>query len=145
MSWGVFIPYSLSATPTQTYEVKKGFGSDTIAQDLSNKGIIKSGLFFKFYVLISGNHNRLQAGSYGVSSSMSIYQIVKKMTSGDVVKNTITIIEGWNIKDIGKYLASKNISTQKDFLAAMNQDFGADFSLVVRPARLEIATSWFVG
>ena len=39
---------------------------------------------------------------------MSVYQMVKKMASGDVVKNKVTILEGWDKQDIAKYLEEKS-------------------------------------
>ena len=130
LSWGVYIPYSLSPAPAKIYEVKKGFGYNDIAQDLRSQGIIKSAPLFEFYVLVSGNHNRLQAGSYDLSPSLSIAQIVTKMANGDVRKNTVTIIEGWNVKDISNYLVSKKISPAKDFLVAASEDFSKDFDFL---------------
>src|SRR3989344_3056623 len=85
--WELFIPYSLSATPPQNYMVQKGLGDEEIAADLQKQGIIKNSLFFRLYVFVTGQDKKLQAGNYELSSSMSVYDIVKKFVSGDVIKN----------------------------------------------------------
>ena len=48
---------------------------------------------------------------------MSIYEIVNKMAQGDVIRDRVVIPEGWDIKDIGKYLESKEICSQDYFIS----------------------------
>ena len=85
---------------------QKGWGDSQIANDLQKLGIIRSSYFFRFYVVLSLQHSSLQAGEYNLSPKMSIYQIAKKMAQGDVVKDNAVILEGWDAKDIAKYLES---------------------------------------
>ena len=92
----VYVPSNPDSHETITYTVKKGWGDDDIAKDLQKLGIIRSEDFFRLYVLVSLQHSKLQAGEYNLSPKMSIYQIVKKMAQGDVIKNNIVILEGWD-------------------------------------------------
>ena len=46
---------------------------------------------------------------------MNIPQIAGKMVSGDVLEDKITIIEGWNLRDIAYYLESKGIAQAEEF------------------------------
>ena len=59
----------------------------------------------------------MQAGEYNLSPRMSTYQIVNKMAQGDVIKDNVVILEGWDINDIGKYLQSKGICDQDYFIS----------------------------
>ncbi len=137
--WEFYIPNSLGNRPTIEYEVQKGQGLKNISADLKKQGIIKSYGFFNLYALISGNRDKLQAGSYDLSSSMSIAQIVKKFASGDIIKNNITIIEGWNLKDIAQYLEAKKLFSGKDFLNSANQDLSAEYSFLKdKPKKLSL-------
>ncbi|MSR78945.1 MAG: hypothetical protein EXS59_02255, partial [Candidatus Taylorbacteria bacterium] len=70
--WGILVPYSLQSKSISNYAVVKGFGYKEIGRDLEQKKIIRSAIFFNLYVLISGNHNNLQAGDYEISPSMSV-------------------------------------------------------------------------
>jgi aminopeptidase N len=47
---------------------------------------------------------------------MSIYSIVNKMSRGDVIRDKLVILEGWDTADIGKYLESKNVCKQSYFI-----------------------------
>ena len=102
--WEIYIPVSFGKSQAIVYTIQKGIGDEEIARDLEKQKIIKSNLWFRLYTIISRQDYKLQAGSYELSKSMSIAQIVRKFVLGDVIKNNITIIEGWNSRDIGKNL-----------------------------------------
>jgi UPF0755 protein len=48
---------------------------------------------------------------------MSIHDIANKMVQGDVIRDEVVILEGWDTKDIGKYLESKGICKQDYFIS----------------------------
>lgn len=131
----IYIPKSLSSSSTVIYIVQKGAGGGDIADELEKRGIIKSRLFFKFYVFVSGQYSKLQSGKYDLSPSMSVAKIVSKFVSGDVVKYKITIIEGWDIKDIAQYLENKKLYSQQDFIDATKNNFSEDFSFLNDPPK----------
>jgi UPF0755 protein len=47
---------------------------------------------------------------------MTIPQMVEKFVKGGVIKEKITILEGWNKKEIAKYLEEKGILNGEEFL-----------------------------
>ena len=125
--WAIYVPNSLREKPTVYYNVESGTGDENIAKDLKEKGVIKSALFFKLYVMASGQYSKLQAGLYDVSPSMSLAAIVNKLVKGDIAKNKVTIIEGWDLEDIGNYLETKKIYTKKEFLEAAKKDYSKTY------------------
>jgi UPF0755 protein len=126
----IYIPLNFGSHETIVYTVKKGWSSGKIAGDLKNLGIIKSSSFFQFYATISLNRLNLQAGEYSLSPRNSIYQIARKMADGNVIKDNVVILEGWDATDIGKYLESKGICKQNDFLALTKKDYSGDFDFL---------------
>ena len=125
--WQIYLPKSLSQGPLVVYNVSRGSGVKTIAADLEKKGLIKSGLFFRLYVVALSSHSKLQAGSYHLSETMSVAKIVKKLVLGEVVKNKITIIEGWTMEEIAQYLEEKKLFSKEDFLETTKKDWAKDF------------------
>lgn len=123
----IYLPKSFAKSPMVYYSLQKGMGYSDVANDLQKQGIIRHASFLKFYAIVSRNYAKLQAGNYEVSQSMSVADIVGKFISGDVVKNTITVIEGWNAKDLATYLEDKKLYTKKDFTDAIKSDFSSDF------------------
>jgi UPF0755 protein len=126
----VYIPINPSSQETVAYTVQKGWGDAQIANDLQNLGMIRSSYFFRLYVLLSLQHSNLKAGEYNLSPKMSIYQIAKKMAAGDVIRDTVKILEGWDTNDIGKYMQSKGICTQDEFISLAQKDYSNTFDFL---------------
>jgi UPF0755 protein len=126
----IYVPVNPSSQETITYTLQKGWSNVQIADDLQKLRIIKSSYFFRFYVLISLQHSSLQAGEYNLSPRMSIYQVAKKMATGDVIRDNIIILAGWDIKDIGNYLESKGICSQDYFISLTQKDYSSEFTFL---------------
>ena len=126
----IYVPLNPGSHETIVYTAQKGIGDDEIAKDLLKLGIIRNNYFFRLYVVVTLQHSRLQAGEYNLSPKMSIYQIVKKMVRGDVIRDTVVILEGWDISDIGKYLESKNICSQNYFISLTQKDYSKEFDFL---------------
>ena len=150
--WEVYVPKTFGYEQTIIYTANRGMGDEDIARELKKQGIIKSSIFFKLYDIISGSHSKLQAGKYELSSSMSIAEIIKRFVLGDIVKDKITIVEGWDLKDIAEYLETKKLYSQKDFLdltSAKGKDWCQDQSTEIskkfsaRPSNQQIECPGF--
>ena len=97
---------------TQTeilFSVEKGQSLRDIASDLEKQGLVKSRFLFELSALALNSARKLQAGKYNLTSSMNIPQILNKLTQGDTIKEKITIIEGWDLRDIGWYFENKGM------------------------------------
>lgn len=126
----IYVPLNPVSHETITYTVPKGWGDVEIAKDLENIGIIRSAYFFRFYAVASFKHSELKAGKYVFSPRMSAYEIAKKLTRGDVIKDKILIYEGWDAEDIGEYLESKEVCPKDDFIVAASKDYSAEFDFL---------------
>ena len=126
----IYVPQNPISHETITYTVPQGWGDIEISKDLETLGIIRSAYFFRFYAVSSFQHSGLKAGKYALSTRMSIYQIAKKIAKGDVTKDKILIYEGWDIKDIGKYLESKGVCSKDDFIISASKDYSQEFDFL---------------
>jgi len=111
---GIYLPVEKSSTENIEFLVEKGEGAKEISVKLKKEGLIRWSSLFRFYVLIKEVSGKLKAGKYLFSKAMNIPDMVDKFVSGDVVKKEITIIEGWNLKDIGEYFEEKGITTLEE-------------------------------
>jgi len=114
---GIFLPHDSSLTEEITFVVQRGESTRDIALHLEQEKLIPSALLFRIFVLSTGISGKLQAGTYILSLSLSPFYISRKLAAGDVVKKHITIIEGWNIKDITAYFTEKELFQEKEVLA----------------------------
>lgn len=126
----VYVPLNPDSHETIIFTVQKGWSDDQIAFNLKKLGVIRSSYFFNFYAIISLKHSKLQAGDYSLSSKMSTYEIANKMAQGDVIKNEVIVLEGWDIKDIGKYLELKGICRQNYFISLTEKDYSKKFDFL---------------
>ena len=104
---GIFVPTNRNSSKEIVFVIEKGEGSRDIAYNLQRQEITRSGLFLRLYVLTTRVSNKLQAGDYLLSPSMSMFDMVRKFTTGEVIQEKLTIVEGWNIQDIKDYFATK--------------------------------------
>lgn len=115
----ICLPKDFSAQEEAFFNIQKGEGSKDIAINLKEQGLIRWALPFRIYVLVRGISGDLQAGVYQVSSAMNIPQMAGKFVRGEVAQETITIIEGWNLRDIAWYFENKGMF-QAEELFEMN-------------------------
>jgi len=116
----------VSSSTTMTYfTVPSGSSVDQIATSLQRANLIRSASAFKNYVRTNELHDNLQAGTYVLSPSMSVQQIVKKMVDGDVAKNLLTILPGKREDQIKKEFINAGYSSA-EVDAAFNPSNYAD-------------------
>lgn len=91
---------------TKVFVIAKGMGVSEIAKKLKQDNLIKSELTFKIYIQQNKLKDKLQAGSYELSPSMSTPEILKFIQSGseDI---WITLLEGWRVKEMSNALSAK--------------------------------------
>ncbi len=122
----IYLARDSNSPSTTIFSVRKGEGIQEISNNLENQGLIKSSLFFQGYVLLRGDRGKLQAGKYELSPAMNIPKIAAKLVFGTTIKEKITIIEGWNLRDVALYFEKEEISSQKEFFELLGYPL-ADF------------------
>lgn len=90
-----------------------------ISKVLEEKGVIKCRMCFRAYIGLAGYSSRLRAGDYQFVSGLTMSEVVTKLLKGDFKRYTLTIPEGWIIKQIADYL--------KTLPFIVNPDFASDF------------------
>ncbi len=105
----IYFPDNSLFKGNKNFLINKGESFLDISDNLQKEGIIKNKFVLDFYLVFTGNFKKLKAGEYLLNSTMNIPQIVKKFVEGDVIKEKITIIEGWNLRDIGFYFENKGL------------------------------------
>lgn len=104
---GIFAPREKNSTQGIVFSIQKGEGSREIGYNLQMQKLIRSGPFLRLYVLTTGVSHKLQAGDYLLNPAMSLFDMVRKFSTGDVIQEKITIVEGWSITDIEDYFVTK--------------------------------------
>ncbi len=90
--------------------VDEGMSPSSIADLLEENQLIRSAFAFRIYSKIHQLGNRLQAGTYSLSSSMSSKDIAKALTSGSTESLTVTFLPGATVAQDKKVLLDAGYS-----------------------------------
>lgn len=101
-----------SSIDQQIVKIEPGTSASGIADILQGQQIIKSSSDFNLYLRLNGKRDSLQAGTYQLSPSMSVSEIVDIISSGKVTTRKLTIAPGLNVSEI------KNVFSQNGFSQA---------------------------
>lgn len=98
--------------------IENGLSSKEIAIQLKNEKIIKSEMLFNFLIKIKGKDNELKSGEYWLDKKLSIFDVIKRLTTADFGNNQIkiTIPEGFTIKDIAELFNDFDKFNKEQFL-----------------------------
>lgn len=87
------------------FTVAEGSGLSSVADTLSTRDVVGSRSTFVLYARMKGAAAKLRPGVYEVRPGASYALILRKLTTGDVVKTRIVIPEGWELRRIAPRLA----------------------------------------
>ena len=107
---GFYYSVDPSSDKIALFTINKGQGVREIGNNLARANLIRYSFFFEIYLYFNKQGKSLKAGDYELSKSLTMSEIVSKIVAGDVIKKTITIIEGWDIGDISEYLEKEKIA-----------------------------------
>ncbi len=103
--------------------ISRGAGTGSAALALDRAGVIDNPLLFKIAARIFGLDKKLKAGEYEFEKNISLYNVLQKLASGDILYRKITLAEGL---------------TSKQMLDVINADdlLSGDITLSVREGEL---------
>jgi len=108
LAWYASSPLSLKLNPQGVvgFDVRPGLGLKAAAREMEQAGIGVSPDWFSLIGRISGRDRSIQAGSYEVGPGVTAWQLLEKLTAGDVTQASITIVEGWTFRQMRQLIDS---------------------------------------
>lgn len=106
-----------------TFTIASGESISTISEHLYEQGLLRNKGLFKYIISFQGLTNDIHYGSYQLTRSMDVMDIIGVLSTGSqTTERTITIIPGWTCEDIADYLLAEGAITSRDeFLQICNQ------------------------
>lgn len=98
---------------TQLVTIKSGTSSAEIARLLAGKRLIRSAWAFELYVHSKELSSGLQAGTYALSPSQNMPEIIQTLLKGKVSTNLVTILPGRRIDQVRADLINDGFSPGK--------------------------------
>jgi len=120
IAW-IFSPKDILVNQTQIFQVKAGSSIGEVAQELSEKKIIKSKSFFTALSKLLNANKKLKSGYYELKPNTSILNFLDQISTGDTLKTKITLIEGKTIRYYFDQLSKDpSITSNSSFDQIMN-------------------------
>jgi len=126
-----FVPHQVEET---VIEIKQGSGAQQISNLLESKGIIRSRLLFNAYIRLNKVDKKLSYGRYLFHGEMTLSDVVKVLTSANVLLKSLTIPEGLTLLQTAKLLSARGFGDYDTFLALSRDSIFAS-SLVNMPVK----------
>jgi UPF0755 protein len=96
-------PASVDDRPVR-FVIEPGAPARVVGQQLQAKGLINDDLLFEAYVRVNGLDAQLNAGTFILTPSMTLVEIVEILQHAEASAVTIMIPEGWRAEQIAAYL-----------------------------------------
>jgi UPF0755 protein len=103
---------------SRTFVVEPGESVYGLSYRLEQEGIIRHARLFRAYVSLQGIDTAIHAGTYTVSSPITLSRVAAVLQSPAVQEEKeITIIPGWSLRDVARYFAEQGIASEDDVFA----------------------------
>lgn len=143
--WNTSIsPVNPKKTETQSFIIPNGAGLTAISDNLKEQGLIKSPTAFKWVVQKEGLTNKIQAGSFLLSPSMSAKEIAETLTTSQVEDIWVTIPEGKRADEIADILKESIPTYDESWREELNKHEGylfPDTYLIPKDATIDQVVS----
>ena len=106
------------------FKVPRGVSSGRIANLLEEKGLIRDGTIFAYYLKFKDIGDQFQAGEYAMAPGIEINRIIEMLNNGETVKPEtfkFTIAEGLRVEQIAELLNGLGNVDKAKWLELANQ------------------------
>lgn len=89
-----------------TYELAPGSNFIRVVNDLARQGIVDEPRWLRWYARLSGQASRIKAGEYRFEPGLTPRQLLRELVQGRVRQYSLTLIEGWNFRQLKAAVAA---------------------------------------
>ncbi|MDO8436715.1 MAG: endolytic transglycosylase MltG [Nitrosomonadaceae bacterium] len=93
----------LSAVPYE-FSIKPGSSLRSVAKQLADAGVLHDTWSFVLLSRLMGYASLLKAGDYELTENTSPWQLLERVTTGDINQSEVKFIEGWTFSQLRKTL-----------------------------------------
>lgn len=96
----------LQLSEPQTLVVEAGSSPGRVFAQLEQQGVLEGGSWLRRYWQWQMKGAVLHVGEYALEPEMTAAELLHMMECGDVVQRSLTLVEGWNFRQVRNALAS---------------------------------------
>ncbi|ATE59909.1 endolytic transglycosylase MltG [Thauera sinica] len=101
--WYAHQPVELRA-PVVDFTVQRGLGMRQAANHIAGAGVGVNPRMLTWLAQLTGRANRIKAGSYEVHAGVTPWQLILKLSDGDVSQASVLLVEGWTFRQVRQAL-----------------------------------------
>jgi UPF0755 protein len=101
----------------QVFTVNEGMTLREISNVLEQRGLIRNKPVFMAWARLMGYSGKIKAGEYRLNPSMTPVRIMEVLTRGIILTHTVTIPEGFSIKQIADVFFEQGLANRDEFIA----------------------------
>lgn len=127
----------------KVFVIPKGAAIRVIGNDLKEQGLIRDPVVFFIYIKKNNLEYKIQAGSYKLSPSMNLAQIMETINHG-TIDTWVTIPEGYRSEEIAEVLEKEIPTFEASWVPTLKQEEGylfPDTYLIPKDADIETVIS----
>ena len=109
--WWLNQPLQLSE-PTLELEIEPGTTPRGVAQNVVKAGVRTDARLLYVWFRLSGKDRAIKAGNYELSTGLTPYVLLQKLARGEESLRALTIVEGWNWRQVRAALAREEFLKQ---------------------------------
>lgn len=104
-AWYLVTPITARAWPAE-FRVERGSGLRSATRQIDEAGVALGRVQFETLGRVLGRTQDIKAGSYQLDAPVTPLELLDKLTRGEVTLAELTLIEGWNIRQVRQSLAA---------------------------------------
>lgn len=99
---------SLQLDEERSFILPVGTGYSAMVNQLQAEGLVESGTALKLYGRLYPPAAQIRAGEYRLLPGQTVSQALAMMQAGQVVRHQLTLVEGWTLAQVVKYLSEQS-------------------------------------
>jgi len=110
-AWWLLQPLAQGA-PSLELEIEPGTTPRGVARDVVKAGVQTDARLLYAWFRLSGKDRLIKAGNYEIPAGTSPYQLLQKLARGEESLRALTLVEGWNWRQVRAALAREEFLRQ---------------------------------
>ena len=110
-AWWLTQPLAQSA-PTLELEIEPGTTPRGVARNVVKAGVRTDARLLYAWFRLSGQDRLIKAGNYEIPAGTTPYQLLQKLARGEESLRALTLVEGWNWRQVRAALAREDFLRQ---------------------------------
>ncbi len=88
--------------------VPAGSTPNAMLLQLEQEGVLRGAVWLRILWRLQGHVQPLHTGEYQLTADMNVTQLLEKWRIGDVLQYRVTLVEGWNFRQVRKALTQQD-------------------------------------